>query len=290
MSPDLISVPVDGNVSMAVQRHRSQSPDTSATPVICIPGLTRNARDFSNIGETIAASGRDVFAVSLRGRGASDRDPDYLRYHPDQYVVDIQAVLARLGIPAAVFLGTSLGGIVTMRLAETAPAKIHAAIINDVGPDLAPEGLTRIGAMAARAETGAVEGVPFKAAVEDTRATNELAFPGRPSTYWEAFAKRLYRQVGEDQWELDYDRQIARALAELGPAPDLWPGWQALGAIPTLLIRGELSDLLTSEIVDRMRAMSPAVHYTEVSNTGHAPMLDEPDAQEAMLSFLSTIS
>lgn len=142
------------------------------TPVLCIPGLTRNAADFEDFTPLVAAMGRDVYAISLRGRGRSDYDPSHLNYFPTTYVRDVLAALDQLGLPRAIFVGTSLGGIVTMLTAASAPGRIAAAVINDIGPELAPEGIARIaGYVGARAAEAAAVAADLDEAVAQIPST-----------------------------------------------------------------------------------------------------------------------
>lgn len=253
------------------------------TPVICIPGLTRNAADFDDLGKLICTTRRNVIAISLRGRGRSDHDPDTSRYFPTTYRDDVLAVLDALDIDKAIFIGTSLGGITTMLANESHPDRVAAAIINDVGPELAPEGLARIagyvGANAGKMET-------LEAASACIRSINEVAFPDASDADWIEFAKRTFRQEEDGSWVLDYDPAISKALLENGPAPDLWPGWASLANTPTLLVHGGLSDLLTTPIINRMRDKHPNFDYVRVPRIGHAPMMTEPTAWAAIKGFL----
>lgn len=260
------------------------------TPVLCLPGLTRNAADFEDFALLAAATGRDVYAISLRGRGRSDYDPSHLNYFPTTYVGDVLAALDQLEIPRAVFVGTSLGGIVTMLTSVEAPARIAAAVINDVGPELAPEGIARIaGYVGARAANGAAVAADLDEAIGQIRAINEVAFPGRDRDFWETFARRTFDPQPDGSWRLAYDPNIGRALIESGPAPDLWAPFAALAPIRTLVLRGAISDLLTPPIIEKMRAARPGFDYCEVANVGHAPTLTEPDAFAAIRGLLDAI-
>lgn len=263
-------------------------PGGAKTPVLCIPGLTRNAADFDDFARAVAETGRDVHAISLRGRGRSDHDPVYLNYHPLTYVGDVIAALDQLGLSRTAFVGTSLGGIVTMLTAARAPGRIAAAVINDVGPELAPEGIVRIaGYVGARAADASGVAADLDAAIAQIRAINDVAFPGRDRGFWETFARRTFDPQSDGSWKLAYDPAIGRAMAEVGPAPDLWPVFSSLASIPTLIVRGAISDLLTAPIIDKMRAALPAFDYCEVEGVGHAPTLTEPDALAPILRFLS---
>ncbi|MEX0644487.1 MAG: alpha/beta hydrolase [Parvularculaceae bacterium] len=257
------------------------------TPALCLPGLTRNARDFDDFAPWLAATGRDVVVLSLRGRGSSDYDPQYLNYHPTTYVGDVLDVLDRLELPRAIFVGTSLGGIVSMLTNAAAPARVAAAIVNDVGPELAPEGIARIAGYAGAARPDAAS---LEEAAAQIRSINEVAFPGRDEAFWRLFATRTFRQTPGGRWVLDYDQQIGKALLEVGPAPDLWPAFASLKDKPTLIVRGVLSDLLTPPIIEKMRAACPDAALCEVANTGHAPTLAEPEAQRAITAFVAGLA
>jgi pimeloyl-ACP methyl ester carboxylesterase len=263
--------------------------DRKRTPIICLHGLTRNARDFDDLIPVLAAD-RNVAALTFRGRGVSDYDPDFRAYHPFHYRNDLFAALDTLCVSEAVLVGTSLGGIVSMLAAEARPDRVKAVVINDVGPALAPEGIARIAGYVGRSPAGADASVAdLDAAAAAIRAINEVAFPGRDDGFWRAFAARTFRQRADARWVLDYDPAIARALAEVGAAPDLWAAFASLKSIPTLLIRGALSDLLSPQIVADMRAVHPGFDYCEVASVGHAPTLAEPEALSAISAFLAKL-
>ncbi len=271
-------------------KHYAPAERSGKTPALCLPGLTRNDQDFEDFAPEIAATGRDVYALSFRGRGPSDYDPDYLNYHPLTYRQDVLDALDALGIDSAVFVGTSLGGIVTMLTAMAAPARIAAAIINDVGTELAPEGIARIAGYVGAAATTPTPAANLDEAAARIRAINEVAFPGRDDDFWRTFARRTFRQNGDGAWRLDYDTRVGKALLEVGPAPDLTPAFASLAPVKTLVVRGALSDLLSMEIVDKMRTINPAFEYAEVSNVGHAPTLTEPDALGPIRNFLQSVN
>lgn len=284
MAQNTIDIERAGGLVMRVRRYAGGD----KTPVVCIPGLTRNASDFADVAAAIAPTGRDVVAVNLRGRGASDYDPEYANYFPPTYRDDILAMLDKLQWREAIFIGTSLGGIVTMLTNEKAPARVKAAVINDIGPDLAPEGLARIAQYVGEsAEAGPA--ADLKEAAARAKAINGSAFPDASDADWEAFARRIFREQADGRWALDYDPNIVKALSEQGPAPDLWPGFVSLKSKPTLLVHGAISDLLTADIVDKMRAVHPAFDYVKVPRVGHAPMLTEPAAREALAAFLAAL-
>ena len=269
-----------------VRRHPAAT--TSAPSVICLPGLTRNERDFEGLagwltGRAFTGPALEVITLSFRGRGASARDEQYLHYHPNTYVGDVKALMAAHGIYEAIFIGTSLGGIVTMLMAASDPSVVTAALLNDIGPDLAPAGLQRI--------MEYVGNVPvyedWSAAAVGVKAIYGAAHPGRDDTFWKIFARRTCRAV-EGGVTPDYDPKIADALVEAGPAPALAPGFAALEG-PILSVRGETSDLFTEEIQAAMKGRQPQMQTCTVPKTGHAPTLEESVARKAILNWLNSI-
>jgi len=258
-------------------------------PVVAIHGLTRNSADFETIAPLIAQSGRRVLAVDIRGRGQSDRAPDPMTYQPVTYAQDILALMRDLGIERAVFLGTSMGGLITMALAAIRSKVIAAAIINDVGPEVAKEGLTRIAAYAGQP----VEIGSWAEAAAYARKLNETALPHLSDADWDAFARRTFRIGTEGTPVPDYDPDIMAPIRAAGAkalTPNLWPFFTRLAkGRPTLLVRGETSDLLSPETAAKMRKRAPKMDFVEVPGIGHAPMLDEPEAKAAIFPFLSEL-
>lgn len=253
-------------------------------PVLCIPGLTRNARDFEDVAPWIAARGRRVFAVDLRGRGQSDRDPNAKRYNPKTYAEDMVALLKSIGARNAIFVGTSLGGLVTMALAASRPDVIGGAVVNDVGPAVAKAGLARIRSYAGK--TAAV--TTWADAAAYAKAINGVAFPDVPDETWAIVARRLFRDDG-GRPVLDYDPLIFRApnpIVAWLAGPLLWSAFAKLGrAGPLLLIRGELTDVLDARTIARMKLTAPRMSEAAVPRVGHAPTLSEREAQDAMANF-----
>jgi pimeloyl-ACP methyl ester carboxylesterase len=265
-------------------------------PVICIHGLTRNARDFEDLAPRIAATGRRVLAVDVRGRGLSARDPNPMNYHPGTYAADAISLLAAAGIERAVFVGTSMGGLITMVLASFKPEAIAAVVLNDVGPELSAIGLARIAGYAG----GASRFETWGEAVAYARAINEAAFPTYVAEDWDVFARRLFDER-DGGFVLACDPDIAAPIkaaadaaakgqadggAALAP-PDMYPLFRALAKDrPILLVRGGISDLVDADIAERMRAAAPHMAYAEVPGVGHAPMLTEPQAWAAIENLL----
>lgn len=264
-------------------------PETGA-PVICLHGLTRNSRDFEVIAPRIAALGRRVIVPDMRGRGKSANDPDPAHYVPAVYAQDVLKLMDALGVAKAVFVGTSMGGIITMVIGTTAPDRVAASVLNDVGPRLSTAGLARIASYVGHVQPVA----SWAEAAEAARATNGAAFPDRldDEAFWDAFARRTFHARDDGQLELDYDPHIALAFADFdedAPPADLTPYFTALAANPMLSVSGAASDILTADAVAHMREVNPKLETVSIANVGHAPMLDEPAAWDALLGFLARV-
>ena len=258
-------------------------------PVIAIHGLTRNSADFDAIAPLIARGGRRVLAVDVRGRGQSDRATDAMTYQPPVYAKDVLGLLEAAGIERAVFLGTSMGGLITMAITALKSRVVAAAILNDIGPQVSPEGLARIAAYSGQP----VDTPTWAAAAAYARLHNAIALPHYTDADWDAFARRVFRDGTEGSPVLDYDPDIAvpiRAAGAKALAPNLWPYFRKLARKrPTLLIRGGMSDLLGADIAARMQKAAPDMRYAEIPDIGHAPMLDEPESKAAIFEFLRDV-
>ena len=255
-------------------------------PLLCLHGLTRNSRDFAEIAERYSPRFR-VLALEFRGRADSDYDPQPMRYNPLTYADDVIEMLDQLGIDQAIFLGTSLGGLVTMAVAAKSPQRIAAAILNDVGPDVDPGGVGRI-------LTYVGNDARFGSWDEVARAISNNyggAFDRYTHEDWVKMAKRNCREEN-GEIRFDYDMAIAEPFRSKGPTPnvDLWPFFVALAQKPVLVVRGEKSDLLTVETAAKMQAATPNVRLALVKGVGHAPELNEPEALAAIDSFLDGLN
>lgn len=281
-------IAVSGGLSIDARDYAPTLPETGL-PVICLHGLTRNARDFEIVAPRIAALGRRTIALTMRGRGESDYDPDPSHYAPPIYVADVIAAMDALDVHRAVFVGTSMGGIVTMALAYGARDRVAGAVLNDVGPVLDPAGLARIGAYVGKGGLVAT----WSAAAAAAKAVNATAFPHGDAAFWDAFARRTFRVRPDGKIAPDYDPAIAQAFAappdsNATPA-DMSPLFQALATAPVLVVRGAISDLLAPAGIAAMRGVKSDLVVAEVPGIGHAPMLDEPAAWDALLDFLAKI-
>lgn len=267
-------------------RDYAPMPPETGLPVVCLHGLTRNSRDFEIVAPRIASLGRRVIVPDMRGRGRSANDPDPAHYVPAVYAQDVLTLLDALCVAQAIFVGTSMGGIITMVLAAIANQRVAGAALNDIGIKVNMDGLKRIQSYVGRGNPLA----DWKAAAEIVKSVNAGSFPARAEdgAFWDAMARRAFREQNGEV-VADYDPMIALAFADLDTAPpiDLTPLFQNLVAKPVLSVRGGISDLFSPQTVQEMRALKPDLETAEVPGVGHAPMLDEPEAWDALLDFLA---
>ena len=255
-------------------------------PILCIPGLTRNARDFEPVAERYAGDWR-VLCIELRGRGMSDQDPDPTRYQPQYYVADILKLLDQEGIADAVFLGTSLGGICTMLLASTDADRIAGAMLNDIGPEIDQTGIDRIGGYVGKE----VRFDSWDEAISIVADRNREVFPKWTSSEWERFARRILHET-PDGIRFEYDMRIADNFraATAGPQGANWDLYECLAGRPVLVLRGGLSDLLEQDVAEQMvKALDGDAELVVVPSVGHTPNLEEPEAQAGMDRLLERV-
>ena len=255
-------------------------------PILCIPGLTRNARDFAAVADRLAGEWR-LICVDLRGRGESAYAKDPLSYVPLIYLQDIEALIAKLGIERLVLFGTSLGGIMTMLLASTGRARIVGALLNDIGPLIEPVGLTRIRGYVGKGGTWPT----WLHAARGISETQRGAYPDYQIEDWLEMAKRLSRLTSAGRVVPDYDARIAEPMRMAGGEAgfDMWQALDALREVPTLLVRGALSDVLSEATADEMARRLPRLERITLPRVGHAPTLDEPDCRSAIDRLLERV-
>lgn len=256
-------------------------------PILCLPGLARNARDFEGIAPHMAAR-RRVIVAEFRGRGESAYAKDPMTYVPLTYVQDIIALLDEMAIDRFATVGTSLGGLVSMLLAATQPERLVGAVLNDVGPELEAAGLERI-----RDYIGGGGSQPtWMHAARAYAELNAAVYPAYDIEDWLRITKRTHRLTPEGRIVTDYDKQIAAPLrAPNGDAAgvDLWPAYRALGDIPVLVLRGQLSDILARAAATKMAKTLPKARLVEVQGVGHAPTMDESDARAAIDAWIAEL-
>lgn len=263
------------------------APHARRRPALCLPGLTRNARDFHALAGYLSAPGnpnaREVYAIDYRGRGRSAHDPNWRNYAIQVETLDVLDLMTVAGIHDAAVIGTSRGGLIAMIMATMRPGSIGAVVLNDIGPVIERDGLSRIVAYTGR--------VPLPASWEEAatlvRDMNKRHFPAIPAQQWADVARQWFDDVNGRPAH-SYDQNLAKAMSLLdGPVPSLWPQFEALAYAPTLAVRGELSDVLSEETLHQMCMRHPRLETTTVRGQGHAPLLLDEAMQRAISTFLA---
>jgi pimeloyl-ACP methyl ester carboxylesterase len=255
---------------------------SGGVPVLCLPGLTRNSRDFVALAEHWQEQ-REVMTADLRGRGRSEWDDDPSHYRLPTYVEDVWSLLASRSLDRVMVVGSSLGGLMGMVLASMRPAAITGIVLNDAGPELDPKGLRRIAGYAGKLPPVS----SWAEAAAQTKSVYSIALPGLTDADWLAYARRGYRENADGIPAPDLDPKISQAL-EAPPVAtvDMWPLYARIKAVPMLVIRGASSDILSAATVARMIHEKPDLEHITVANRGHAPLLDEPECLAAIDAFL----
>jgi pimeloyl-ACP methyl ester carboxylesterase len=268
--------------------YRDYAGGADRPPILCIPGLTRNARDFEGVAQRLAGQWR-LLCVDLRGRGESAYAKDPMSYAPPVYLQDLEALIAGLKLERFVLFGTSLGGLMTMLLAAANAERIAGALLNDIGPDLEPRGIEHIRSYVGRARDWPtwLHAARFIAEAQADR------YPDWGLDQWLAYAKRLCKLTAAGRIVYDYDMRIAEPFRQpvIGEAGfDMWPAFRTLANTPSLLVRGEISDLLSAGTARRMLAEAPLLEEVVVPRVGHAPTLDEPEAIAGIERLLKRVT
>jgi pimeloyl-ACP methyl ester carboxylesterase len=266
--------------------YRDYPGPASKAPLICMPGLTRNVRDFEPVAEMLGGK-RRMIAIEFRGRGESAYAKEPISYTPMTYAQDVDVLLRDLGLKGFVLLGTSLGGIVSMLLAASWKDKLKGVILNDIGPEIGAKGLERI-----RGYVG--QGRNFETWMHAARAMSEAQgeiYPDHGLSDWLCFAKRTCKLTSNGRIVFDYDMKIAEPFKQAGgeAGADLWPLFEGLSGVPLLVIRGEKSDILEKPVATKMAKKHGKATLVTIPRIGHAPSLDETEAQTAICEFLGAI-
>lgn len=247
------------------------APASKRRAVLCLPGLTRNGRDFIDVAEALSSGPepREVFALDARGRGLSDHDPDWQHYSIPTEAQDVIDVMTALDLHDAAIIGTSRGGLVTMVLAAIQPARVGAVVLNDIGPVIERSGLSRIASYVGKIP----QPVSWADATQMVIDMSRKAFPAVPESAWPKVARAWFNEK-DGRPAPGYDPAIAKPFAPTDAAPPaLWPQYDALKNAAVLVIRGEKSDLLSRETVAEMQRRHPNCARLEVAGEGHAPLL-----------------
>ncbi|WP_066706332.1 alpha/beta fold hydrolase [Celeribacter ethanolicus] len=255
-------------------------------PLLCLAGLTRNMDDFEPVVDHFADRAQ-VIRLDSRGRGASDYDPAFMNYTIPQEAADALALLDHLGIDKAAILGTSRGGLIAMGLTAAAKHRLSGVLLNDIGPELDPSGLSHI--MDYLGRPSAYKS--FDDAAEKLPKALGAQFPNVSHEQWRSYARRIWAE-GERRLELRYDPKLRDAIEaqSVTGAVDLWPFFDAFEDLPLALLRGENSNLLSRACVAEMQRRRPDMISAEVRDRGHVPFLDEPESLDVIARFLEALS
>ncbi|HJV85713.1 MAG TPA: alpha/beta hydrolase [Noviherbaspirillum sp.] len=253
--------------------------------LVCVHGVTRVSDDFDTLASELCGEYR-VVCPDVVGRGRSDwlRDPQY--YQIPQYVSDMVTLLARLDAQTVDWVGTSMGGLIGMGLASLKDSPVSKLVLNDVGPSLSPNALTRIGSYIG-------ESMRFDTFEDAVRYIREISQPFglHANEEWRKLAADVLKQDKDGKWIRHYDPGLASTIK--APTPEglqqmealLWATYGAI-TCPTLLVRGAQSDLLTQETAQAMTTCGPKAKLVEVPGVGHAPTFMHQDQIDIVKSFL----
>jgi pimeloyl-ACP methyl ester carboxylesterase len=257
-------------------------------PAVCLPGLTRNSRDFHVLALHLSKNApvpRQVVAFDYRGRGQSDHDANLNNYNVGTEAADILAGLAVLGIERAAFIGTSRGGLIIHVLGAMQPSILKAVVLNDIGPVIEAAGLANIRAYLQRSP----QPLSFTQAVAAQKAVHGADFPALNQRDWERMVDALYRD-DDGQFLPDFDPALVDTLAGIDftqPLPTLWPQFDALARLPLLAIRGENSRLLSATTLEDMQRHHPGIETIIVAGQGHAPFLETGHLSQTIAAFIN---
>ena len=261
-------------------------PGSVRRPVVCLAGLTRNSRDFHDLATALARAGeagRDVYAVDCRGRGRSQHDADWKNYSILVELNDVLDFMTMKGLDRAAVIGTSRGGLIAMLMAVLRPNAMGAVVLNDIGPVLEREGLSRIVAYVGRVPLPA----DWKEATELVTEMNRRQFTAVSPQQWVQFARAVFND-DNGLPAPGYDPELAKAVSVMdGPMPELWPQFAALAHVPLLGLRGENSDILSATTFAEMRNRHPRMTAMTVRGQGHAPLLMDAPTISAIADFLA---
>ncbi|MGR3527548.1 MAG: alpha/beta fold hydrolase [Paracoccaceae bacterium] len=265
--------------------HLHYEDEGAGLAVLCLSGLTRNARDFDFVAPHLA--GVRLIRLDYRGRGQSAWSPDPLTYTVPREAQDVLELLDHLGLERVAILGTSRGGLIAMVLAAMAKHRLIGVALNDIGPELDPGGLDVImGYLGRHPEAATLDDLAVQRA-----AAMAAKFPGVPLARWRQEVTHTHVETPEGV-RINYDPGLREAVIAAGAkgAPDLWPLFDAMAPLPCAVIHGANSDLLSDATVARMAERMPGLIVAHVPDRAHIPFLDEPEALDALNLWLEQMA
>lgn len=263
-----------------------KAPGSTRRPAVCLAGITRNSRDFHVIASALSTDPirpRPVYTIDTRGRGLSQYDPDPKNYSVGKELTDVQDFLTLSSLSDVALIGTSRGGIISMVMGAVQPSAIGCVVLNDIGPKIEMDGLSRI--------AGYIGRVPLPHSWPDAghivRDMNKKQFPRIGDAEWEDIARQLFNDK-EGKPTLGYDPKLSNALSVLdGPPPEMWPQFESLKRVPVMVLRGENSDILSAATVEEMGRRHPRLTAHTVRWEGHAPWLRDTHTIYEVANFLA---
>ncbi len=260
------------------------APHSARRPVLCLPGLTRNARDFHVLAMALSQSkghAREVFALDYRGRGQSEHAPDARTYTVFTELNDVLDFMTLAGLGHAAIVGTSRGGILAMLMGAARPATIGAVILNDIGPVIDAQGLARIAGYVGRVPVP----LNWPEAAAIVKGMNAPLFPRVTDAEWAELARQWFEDK-DGRPAQGYDPKLAQTLSPEQKIPILWPQFLSLSHVPIMAIRGANSDLLSTKTLEEMARRHPNLTTLTVADQGHAPLLRDQPTISAIEAFL----
>ena len=268
------------------------SDESNAPVVLCLHGLTRNGEDFEPMIDRLHKSGigkRFRFIVpDMRGRGLSNYDPNPENYFPLNYIADVWELLDNMRVPSFYIVGTSMGGLMAMLMHQEKPERVNGVLLNDIGPMVPLAGLAHI--LTYLGLNMREDSWDSVIAAMKARHTQDL--PDFNESEWEDLAKRSYQQDSDGNWVQRYDPLIREPVEQAyqdGIELDLWEAYIGIDK-PTLILRGELSQMLPTQLAEQMRFRNTHCALVEIPRKGHVPQLDEPESLEAISEWLASVS
>jgi pimeloyl-ACP methyl ester carboxylesterase len=249
--------------------------------VVCVHGLTRCARDFDFLARELAADYR-VVCPDVAGRGDSEWLRDPTEYQVPVYVNDMVALIARLDVETVHWVGTSLGGLIGMSLAAFPQSSVTKLVLNDVGPVVSAASLSRIGSY-----VGKWPPLPTIEAAEAYVRAVSAPFGAHSDAEWRFLTEHVVRRNPDGSFRMHYDPALAVVFRAAEPTRDveLWGIYDEIRC-PTLVLRGESSDLLRWETAKEMSARGPRAEVVEIAGVGHAPTLIREEQIRVVRKFL----
>jgi len=259
-------------------------------PVVCLPGLTRNTRDFDDLARLLSTNPkapRRVVSFDYRGRGQSGWDKDSSRYTIIVEAEDVLSGMAALGLEHAIFIGTSRGGLIMHVLAAMRPGVMTAGVLNDIGPVIEGAGLAQIKAYLSRMP----KPKNWTDAAQILAEAHSKSFPALGDADWADFARAIYVEK-DGQLVSDYDPALLDGLKGVDfstPLPTMWPQFEGLGGMPLMALRGELSTLLSSDTLIEMKNRVSSLQAVTIAGQGHAPILHLSGIPEILSKFFASV-